>query len=175
MVRSAQRITTRTLALFEKVSKLMSSKLFQAADGIGGDSRNDRNETRNILGRVLGPEYQGTSNTTNSTQSSKCGTAERPPPLASNVVCLIRHSSRDVGISARNSQKRSKQAYTRTTGKAHDRKADDGNAGVEDDDWGTHMPFVTCPCSDVHEDGRENIRGSRKTLRSCDAESEIVP
>jgi len=138
------------------------------------NSRDDRNESRNIAWRILSPEYQGARNATNSSECSKRGTAKCSPPLTPNVVRLVRHGSRNAGIGACNAQKSAEITQSRVGSEPHNGKTNDGDASVENKNGGTHVPSITCPCRSKHEYSGEDIRRSSKTLGSGNAEPEII-
>ena len=89
---------------------------------LSGSEKNDGygSQTWNISRGVLASEHKTACNTTNSAQPGERCTAESPLPLSTDIVCLVCHTSRYVGIDSRDGYENAKVFDSSVTGESHD-------------------------------------------------------
>ena len=117
-----------------------------------------------LSGTEFSPENQAPCDTTDASQSDQSRAAERPLPLASNVVTLISHSSWYIRIRSCAGQEDAEVSNTGVLSESHKRQTDDTEHHVEEDDWPTYVILVADPAADKHDDAREYVRWRDKAL-----------
>ena len=133
---------------------------------------NARIQTRLVAGKlILLAEDQGASNTADTTEGDKGSGAEGTLPLTADVVGLVRHGSRNVGVGASSDQENAKVADLGARREAHDGDTNDGQQGVSGDDGAADLVLVADPGAGEHDEAGEGIGGSDEALGLGDVEA----
>ena len=84
--------------------------------------------------------------------------------MPTDVVRLIRHRGRDVRVGAHADQEHTEVADADVLDPADEWEADDGEAGVEEDDGPAKMVLVSEPAGEVHHEACGGVGGRDEAL-----------
>ena len=133
-----------------------------------------RNDTRNVIRPILAPENQTASDAANTAEAGKRRTAERSLPLTTDVVCLICHTSRNVGVDTSDSNKDTEIFDPTVVCEGHDGQTNQRDCRVADQNDSTDTVAVTDPGGGEHHDRRKGVRWCDETLRRRDTVPKII-
>jgi hypothetical protein len=87
--------------------------------------------------------------------------------LSSDVVRLICQHGWDIGIGADRGKKNAEISDPVVVGEAKERKANEAEDSVEDDDWATEVQFVGIVGLSIHDYSGCYVRWSNEALCFC--------
>lgn len=96
------------------------------------DLRNGRIDARPVARRILRPEHQAARDAADAAEADEGRARKGTRPLPTDVVRLVRHARRDVGVGTRGAEEHACVSGRVALGEAHHGKADDAEQGVED-------------------------------------------
>lgn len=108
-------------------------------------SNNRRINTGSITRLILRSKHCTSHNPSNPTRSHESRARKRAFPLSTNVVGLEGENGRDIRIARSSGEKDSKVARSGVGGESQERKTDETEDGVEDDDGAAEVVFVSVP------------------------------
>lgn len=128
-------------------------------------------DTRSVLWLIDLPEHRGTNDTSDTAESNKRSRAQRTLPLPTDVVGLVSHDSGDVGVRAYSREEDTKVSRAVVGAEAEDGKANEAEAGVDDDGAAAVAELIGEDGLNVHEESCGGVGRGDEALCLGDIEA----
>lgn len=153
---------TRQLHLTETSAHRQPLQAPFPKQGVSSNPHYSRTNSRHISRRILSPEDRPTTDPTNAPKPHKKCATQRPLPLSSHIVRLIRQCGRNVSVRACCDEKDAEVAGAAVGCKTHDGQTDEGEEGIGDQDRAANVVAVAEKGGEEHEEDSEDVLREKK-------------